>query len=98
MLSHQSVATFFQDKEPILREATDRLTIRQFRDMLWLTLDNGNRQGYDYILQRICAMPHEYRNEIGWDKSLKRWLECHYYLARLTLPLRRWHGKRARRG
>ena len=98
VLSHQSVATFFQDKEPVLREATDRLTIRQFRDMLWLTLDNGNRQGYDYILQRICAMPHEYRNEIGWDKSLKRWLECHYHLARLTLPLRRWHGKRARRG
>ena len=94
--SHQFIDTFFQDKEPVLRETTHRLTIKQYRDMLWMTLENNNRKGYDYTMRHIQTMPHEYWSEIGWDNGLKRWLESHYHLARLTLPLRRWHGRRVR--
>ena len=91
--SHQLIAAFYSDKEPILKEASQRLTIRQYRDMMWLALENDNREGYDQIMRLLGTFPSEYESEIGWDNKLKKWLENHYHLARWTLPLRRLHGR-----
>ena len=91
--SHQLIANFYSDKPEDIRKKVNALTLRQYQSMLWLTLENRNRSGYNTILSLLDSCSPDDLAVIGWDNKIKRWLEHHYTLARLTLPLRYMHGR-----
>lgn len=90
--AHQQVAFFFKDKEPWMNEAANRLLGKSLAYTLVLTFDNHNRQGYEKVLDLMDAMPADQLPNIGWESRTKRWLDHHYYLSRVVLPLRKLHG------
>ena len=91
--SHHIIADYFSDKAENIRRKVNALTVRQYQSMLWLTLENKNRSGYDTILSLLDGCSSDDLAVIGWDNGITRWLEHHYFLARLTLPLRYMHGR-----
>ena len=65
---------------------------KQCARILYLTNKNHNRHGYEKVVALMDEMPENYWPVMGWDDPKKRWIEHHYYLNRLTLPLRKLHG------
>lgn len=83
---------FFKDKETFLYEAMDKQLAIRLKKMLELTYKKHNRHGYNIVLAFLDDMDQNYLTLIGWDKSGKKWLDHHYYLKRLSFPLRRIRG------
>lgn len=83
---------FFKDKEAFLYEAMNKQLAIRLKKMLELTYKNHNRHGYNTVLAFLDDLDHKYLPLIGWDKQRKQWLDHHYYLKRLSFPLRKIHG------
>ena len=83
---------FFKDKEAFLYEAMNKQLAIRLKKMLELTYKKQNRHGYYTVLAYLDDLDHKYLPLIGWDKPGKRWLDHHYYLKRLSYPLRRIYG------
>ncbi len=91
--AHQHVVDFFKDKEPWMRNAANKLLENCYAYTLLLAFDNHNRKGYETVLALMDGIPEENWSSIGWHRPLKRWLDHHYYLSRMVLPLRKLHGR-----
>lgn len=86
-------AEFFKDKEAFLSEAMDKQLVERLKPMLELYFQNRNRHTYNTLLGILDRTNRKYWPLIGWDRPLKRWLDRHYMIARLSVPLRILHGK-----
>lgn len=74
---------FFRDKEVSYSESMNKQFAIRLVKMLELTLKNQNRYGYNKVLALLDGTDQKYWPLIGWDKFQKRWLDHHYYIARL---------------
>lgn len=83
---------FFKDKEAYLCEAMNRQLARRLKKLLLLTIENRNHYGYNIVLTMLDNMKRSNWSVIGWNCSWKRWLDHHYYIARLTRPFRSFHS------
>ncbi len=91
--AHQHVVDFFKDKEPWMCNAANKLLENCYAYTLLLTFENHNRKGYERVLALMDGIPEENWSSIGWHRPAKRWLDHHYYLSRMVLPLRKLHGR-----
>ena len=82
---------FFKDKEACFSKAMDKQLVERLKKTLGLTFHNHNNQGYHHVLSLLDNTDSRDWSLIGWDNPKKRWLDHHYYLTRLSLPLRRLH-------
>lgn len=71
---------YFSDKETFLHEAANKELVVRQKKMLELNFKNGYRQGYNTMVAMLDDIDHKYWPLIGWDRSMKRWLDHHYYL------------------
>ena len=83
------LAEFFDDKKEPFREAMRKSLVKHCYVNLIKNCRNLNHNGYNYILSLLNDTDSKYWPLIGWDKKRKRWLDHHYYINYLTLPLRR---------
>lgn len=83
---------YFKDKETFLYEAMNKQLAIRLKKMLELTYKNHNRHGYNTVLAFLDDLDYKYLPLIGWNKLRKQWLDHHYYLKRLSYPLRRIYG------
>ena len=83
------VRDFFQDKEQRYLELVRRFYLCYANNMLNTNFYQRNKKGFDVFLQLIKITNRRDWHEIGWDNSLKRMKDSHYYFKSLLLFIRR---------
>lgn len=77
---------FFCDKEESFSEAMHKQLAQRLKRGLELTFDNRNHDGYKLVLSMLDQSSQKYWSLIGWDRPQRRWLDHHYYVARVLFP------------
>lgn len=91
--ARQLIIEFFKDKELVFQEKLSKGIVKKYMVYLQFTFRNHNRKGYKYVLSLLDETNRDYWYLIDWHRPLKRWLDHHYYLSRMVLPLRKLHGR-----
>lgn len=84
---------FFNDKEEFLCEAMNKQLVERLKMILELNFRNNNHHGYNRVLAMLDDTNRKYWPLIGWNRQLKRWIDHHYIISRITFPLRKMRGE-----
>lgn len=76
---------YFSDKETFLYEATKQEVVERMKKLMELNFKNKYRQGYNTMVAMLDETDRKYWHLIGWDRSIRRWLDHHYYLRKSYL-------------
>ena len=87
------VHDFFQDKEQRYSDLVRRFYLYYVNNMLNTNFYQRNKNGFNEFLQLIKKTDRRDWHVIGWDNSLKRMKDSHYYLRTLFLSIRRVQKK-----
>lgn len=86
------VIDFFSDKEKSYRDALQQFIIFEYQRSKKFAFQGHQRKLYNEAIMMLDTVDHSNWQKMGWDNPKNRWIEHHYYLHRLTLPLRKLHG------
>ncbi len=84
---------FFKRKEAHLSKAMEIQYVERLKNILYLNFKNCNYRGYKEVLTMLDGVEREYWPLIGWESPKKRWLDHHFFIARMLFPIRILHGK-----
>ena len=87
------IIDFFRDKEKPYRDALKDFILFEYQRSRKFALQAHHRKLYNEAVSMLDTLGKCHWASIGWDNKINRWLEHHYYLHRLTLPMRKWHGR-----
>ena len=87
------VADFFSDKEPYLQEIAKRLKVHYLHQKMILNAMWRDKKAYSTFLRILQNSDSDCWHYIKWDNPIKRYIESHYVLMCLTIPLRKLFGK-----
>ena len=84
---------FFSHKEEYFKEAMNRQFVQRLKNISELTFMNRNRKGYNAVVGLLDETDRKYWTLIGWDRPIKRWLDHHFIISHLLIPLRIMHSE-----
>lgn len=87
------VSDFFSDKEPHLQEIAKRLKVFYLHQKMILDAMWREKKAYSILLKLLRSTDTGYWHYIKWDNPIKRYIESHYVLICLTIPIRKICGK-----
>ena len=80
------ITKFFSDKELYLREIINGQNIRRLYYFLTMNASMKNSQGYKAIRDKLLSIDTNEWHHIGWNKTIKRYIETHYILFLTLTP------------
>ena len=84
---------FFSNKEEYLREAMNRQFVERLKNISGINFKNYNHHGYYTVIAMLDDTDQKYWPLIGWDRPINRWLDHHFIISHLLIPLRILHGE-----
>lgn len=84
---------FFKRKEAHLSKAMEIQYVERLKNILNLNFKYCNYRGYKEVLTMLDGVERKYWSLIGWDSPKNRWLDHHFFIARMLFPIRILHGK-----
>jgi len=87
------IVDFFEGKNENCYHMCNEMMVKRAHEFMMIQFRNRCRRGYLVMVDHIKKIDKDYWNKIKWNNWLIRVVESHYYLMRLTYPLRIFRRK-----
>lgn len=82
------IISFFSDKEDYLYDLIAGHDVVAIHQRLVMSILNKNRANYKVLLSMMKESNQQYWYKVGWDSSMKKWIDSNYFTMLLYQQLR----------